>query len=62
MGTPSSTTQKAKWQQMKATPRNHGFVRYIHVSTPQAHLTRSARNHGSVPNIATGRSYRKPKD
>jgi hypothetical protein len=47
---------------MKATPRNHGFARYLHVSTPQAHLARSARNHGSVPNIATGRTYRKPKD
>lgn len=59
MRTPSSMTEKAKWQQMKATPRKLGFVRYLHVSTPPAHLPRSQRNHGSVPNVATGMTYRK---
>jgi hypothetical protein len=50
---------KAKWAAMKHTPTRMGFVRYLHVSTPPAHLPRSQRNHGTVPNVATGMTYRK---
>lgn len=59
MGNPSSTEMKAKWAAMKHTPTRMGFVRYVHVSTPPAHLPRPQRNHGSVPNVATGMTYRK---
>jgi hypothetical protein len=34
---------KAKWQQIKATPRKNPPGRYTHVSTPKAHVTRKQR-------------------
>lgn len=44
-----------------ATPRKDPPGRYLFVSTPVAHLSRRERNHGTVPNIATGRSFKKPQ-